>query len=490
MRNSKSAFWQSLVLSIVLLFSVCFGSALADEASNNKSSKIIGGVEASPGAWPWMGVLVTAGGELSQSFYCGASLIGSKWIVTAAHCVNGISASSIEVVLGVHNLATGSGERHTVKKIYVHPSYNSFSEDSDIALLELNESSSFQPISLVDAGMNIDGYTATVIGWGNMSATSSNYPDVLQQVEVPVVTNDECNENYSVLPWYDNPITDTMVCAGYDQGGKDSCQGDSGGPMMISHEGAWKLAGVVSWGEGCARPNFFGVYSRVSALRDFIDETIAEGDSGSNLAVYIPHITALAQDWKDYLQVDNPGNTAATITISLYNSGVLMYEQPHQVPGKTKSLIVLKDLTEYAQFGKITYTDPGLTFRLSTENISGTGAAEIFLSNELSSSLNCYFSDFLSLVAWKGLVITNFSNTTATLTLTAIGNGATLGQTTVTLGSYFKTAGLHASWFPGVSVNDIDWISITSSNGDLCGLTVSGTADSATLVMVPGVPEQ
>jgi secreted trypsin-like serine protease len=115
------------------------------------------------------------------------------------------------------------------------------------------------------------GKKAYVTGWGNTSTNSDVYPVDLREVKVPFVSRATCNARKS----YNGEISSVMICAGYQEGGKDSCQGDSGGPLLVRHKRKWRLqAGVVSWGIGCARPYKYGVYSNLplakKGLREFI----------------------------------------------------------------------------------------------------------------------------------------------------------------------------------------------------------------------------
>merc|ERR1711942_613897 len=124
------------------------------------------------------------------------------------------------------------------------------------------------PLTMNDYVQGVDlppaGHTATgeciVSGWGTLSEGGST-PDVLQKVSVPIVTDDECRDAYGA-----SQIEDSMICAGVQAVGKDSCQGDSGGPFACDDTGSRYLAGVVSWGYGCARPNYPGVYTEVHTL--------------------------------------------------------------------------------------------------------------------------------------------------------------------------------------------------------------------------------
>ncbi|MEZ4517030.1 MAG: serine protease [Chloroflexota bacterium] len=236
-----------------------------------------GGEEAEPGAWPFQVALIHAGGDPYDDQFCGGSLISPSWVVTAAHCVDGDNPDDIEVLAGIHNLKTPDPgfQRIAIADIHVHPAYNPDTEDSDIALIKLATQAAFRgsqgavlPIGgvvPVDAGTGAPtGTIATVIGWGNVRGQpipgGIDYPDTLHQVEVPIISNADCNQSYY------NEITPNMICAGYEEGGKDSCQGDSGGPLVIKtiqHKpGNWPV--LLGWGSGCAYPGFPGVYTRVS----------------------------------------------------------------------------------------------------------------------------------------------------------------------------------------------------------------------------------
>jgi V8-like Glu-specific endopeptidase len=227
---------------------------------------IVGGVEATPGAWPFMAVLYSRGNSPYDGQFCGGSLIASKWVLTAAHCVASESETSIEVGLGIHNLQTDSGERHRVKRIIRHPQYDASTEDYDAALLELETVSAYQPLAIYDGSSSLTAVPATAIGWGLTNPNNEeSYTAELRQVTVPIVAQSICSAAY-----IQEGVTDRMLCAGYTQGGKDSCQGDSGGPLVISDNSVLKLAGIVSWGDVCAAAGSYGVYSRVSALASWI----------------------------------------------------------------------------------------------------------------------------------------------------------------------------------------------------------------------------
>jgi trypsin len=159
-----------------------------------------------------------------------------------------------------------------IKQVIKHPSYESRNQfDHDYALIELEGSSRFSPIQLNgDGGVldPLDDLAAITAGWGSLYEGGGAAP-VLMKVEVPIQSDEKCQAAYP------GDITDTMICAGLDEGGKDSCQGDSGGPLLVQMEdGTPLLVGVVSWGYGCARPQRFGVYSKVSQVFQWIADTI------------------------------------------------------------------------------------------------------------------------------------------------------------------------------------------------------------------------
>uniref|UniRef100_A0AAR2J459 Peptidase S1 domain-containing protein n=1 Tax=Pygocentrus nattereri TaxID=42514 RepID=A0AAR2J459_PYGNA len=238
------------------------------------NTKIVGGQDASPGSWPWQVSLQT-----NDFHFCGGSLINSNWVLTAAHCFASITASQVTVYLGDQSLSNQTSNPNVVSRsvsqLIIHPNYSSSTHDSDLALLKLSSSVTFTnyitPICLAAAGSKFFNGTLTwVTGWGNTAdGVSLPSPKTLLEVQIPVVGNRKCNCLYGV-----GDITDNMVCAGLLAGGKDSCQGDSGGPLVSKQSGVWVQAGIVSFGIGCAQPNYPGLYTRVSQYQDWINQQI------------------------------------------------------------------------------------------------------------------------------------------------------------------------------------------------------------------------
>ncbi|MEA2605100.1 MAG: transrane protease serine [Acidobacteriota bacterium] len=246
-----------------------------------KAPKIVGGSVAAAGAYPWqvsLGVSWIA--NPYDAHFCGGSVYSASWIITAAHCVRDNQPEDVSIVAGTNVLRPGS-VRHNVRRIIVHKAYVPATSDNDIALLEL-----FEPLALdaktraiplldkaAEATALIEDATLEVAGWGATNEGGDPVKD-LRFVRVPFVTRDTCNRPLA----YNGQISNNMICAGPLAGGTDSCQGDSGGPLSVVSASP-VLAGVVSWGEGCARPNKVGVYTRVPQYVDWIRGCTVKPDS-------------------------------------------------------------------------------------------------------------------------------------------------------------------------------------------------------------------
>ncbi|MGZ3653429.1 MAG: serine protease [Bdellovibrionota bacterium] len=223
---------------------------------------IVGGQDAAKGEFPF----IVSMQDSSGSHFCGGSLIKKNWVLTAAHCVT--EGSPAQVVIGLldRTQPDSAVETFRIEQTIVHPKNDSSKMDYDFALLKLSGDSKFEPVSLNSE--EIRGATDFVTaGWGTTADGGFELPNMLQKVTVPFVADDVCAKAYP------GQTTDTMICAGLQQGGKDSCQGDSGGPLLMGSGADRKLVGVVSWGEGCARPDKFGVYGKVSAAAQWINDT-------------------------------------------------------------------------------------------------------------------------------------------------------------------------------------------------------------------------
>nr|XP_054763582.1 enteropeptidase-like [Lytechinus pictus] len=264
-------------------------------AYNPYQPRVVGGVNAQEGEFPWMAYLYNE--DYGQ--YCGATLISSEWIVTAAHCLWGITDLLDSVVMGDLHLSINSEQHLTIAPddIFIHPEYNDTLLNADIALIKLSEHVSFseyvRPACLSQTLHEETDYTTCIIaGWGN---TEHDEADNLQKATVRLIEVERCKELYEVPDDYD---TGYLVCAGFERGGIDTCQGDSGGPLVCEGaDGRWHLTGVTSFGNGCADPGFPGIYARVSTLLPFLESILLK-----NLME-----TISLEDQDDEVQITSPG---------------------------------------------------------------------------------------------------------------------------------------------------------------------------------------
>jgi secreted trypsin-like serine protease len=238
---------------------VVVSTASADPGSGNQA-RIVGGGRASLSDHPYAVYLTDAGGNQ----YCGAVIVSSTAVATAAHCAKAVDRKDVRVVAGREDKRTGDGQVLTVSKIWISKGYSDPTTGNDVAVLTVRGQFDYRPAKLPDSGDSAsyrEGTQATVLGWGRV-ADGGDRSDYLRSAQVPVIGDKDCNSDYNV---YDPK---TMVCAGYADGGVDACQGDSGGPLVVGDT----LIGLVSFGDGCGKAGKPGVYTRVSAYVDDIDQ--------------------------------------------------------------------------------------------------------------------------------------------------------------------------------------------------------------------------
>jgi len=252
--------------------------------SHLDSQRLIGGQEAIPHSWPWQ-VFVKIEGK-SGGYDCGGSIIGKRWILTAAHCVPYRPVPSMSYVYaGIHTIHTGPRQKLKVKRVIVHEKYGfPILDNNDIALIELERDLEFtpkvQPICMPDKSLCLPhGLKCAATGWGVTDKFGTQIPNELNEVAVKLIEKEHCESMHSD---YSGQLSDQMICAGYKEGGKDACLGDSGGPLacQVEENGPWVLYGITSWGIGCGDPLHPGVYTRVTELVEWI-----ETHSGVNPAI-------------------------------------------------------------------------------------------------------------------------------------------------------------------------------------------------------------
>ncbi|XP_053362886.1 transmembrane protease serine 5 [Clarias gariepinus] len=243
-----------------------------DCGTRAKVPRIIGGVEATLGRWPWQVSLY-----YSNRHTCGGSIITSQWIITAAHCVSTYRLHHVFNWIVYAGIVTRNAAKlaqyisYSVEKIIYNKDYNHRSHDSDIALMKLknplNFSDTIRPVCLPQYDHELPGGTLCWIsGWGYTQSEDVHIPDTLKEAQVPLISTKKCNSSCM----YNGEITKRMLCAGNTEVNVDACQGDSGGPLVCQDNNVWRLVGVVSWGTGCAEANHPGVYTKVSAFLGWI----------------------------------------------------------------------------------------------------------------------------------------------------------------------------------------------------------------------------
>ncbi|WP_317446128.1 serine protease [Streptomyces collinus] len=244
----------------VLVATAAAATALvASPTATAAPQPIVGGTTTTTTAYPFVMQITDASG----SQFCGGTLVAARKVVTAAHCMVGETTSSVRVVGGRTNLNGTDGTVSKVGKIWVNPDYSNATDGDDVAVLTLTTSMPYKPAPYVTSsqtGLYASGTTARILGWGTTSENGSS-SNQLRTATVPIVSDSSCKSSYGT-----DFVKSDMVCAGYTSGGVDTCQGDSGGPLLIGGV----LAGITSWGEGCAEAGYPGVYTRLTTFSDLV----------------------------------------------------------------------------------------------------------------------------------------------------------------------------------------------------------------------------
>jgi secreted trypsin-like serine protease len=287
-----------LAVQLLLLAGLFAGPSGQAQAEDIDTDMIVGGQPAEEGKYPWQVRLYSSMDD--QIGFCGGSIIGDQWILTAGHCVLDTEA----VVVGYGSIDRTQTKKIPSAKIIVHPAYLA-GEKADIALIKLAKPiPNAAAISLADPAQERRfmpaGAKVTVTGWGAIwdfpafenavqvmagrSALSERKlltdeelqaPRKLHEVDVEVIDGNECKTVYQSLQVSAFTIGDTEICATGPSGGKDSCFGDSGGPLVVAadNERGFTQVGIVSWGPQCGNPLYPGVYTRVSSFADWVKQT-------------------------------------------------------------------------------------------------------------------------------------------------------------------------------------------------------------------------
>ncbi|MER6983836.1 serine protease [Streptomyces carpinensis] len=235
----------------------------AGAAPRTVPQPIIGGTPTTTTAYPFVMQLTDASGRQ----FCGGTLVAATKVVTAAHCVAGESTAGVRVVGGRTYLDGTDGTVSQVSGIWVDPHYTDAASGDDVAVVTLSTAMPYATakyVSPADTGVYAAGTTARVLGWGTTSEGGSS-SNQLRTATVPVVSDAGCASSYG-----SDFVASDMVCAGYTSGGTDTCQGDSGGPLLVRGV----LAGITSWGNGCAGAGHPGVYTRMTTFSALVTAQI------------------------------------------------------------------------------------------------------------------------------------------------------------------------------------------------------------------------
>ncbi|KAG0730080.1 Trypsin-1 [Chionoecetes opilio] len=236
---------------LCLLVAAAFAAPSRKPTFRRGLNKIVGGQDAKPGQLPYQ----LSFQDTSYGFdfhFCGASIYKETWAVCAGHCVQGENMNNPDYL-----------KESILSQIIQHEDYNGFTISNDISLLKLSTPLKFNAnVAAIELQSQKDYIgDCDVSGWGTTKEGGSS-PSVLKYAVIPTVTDEACREAYG-----SSEIDDSMICAGLPEGGKDACQGDSGGPLACGG----LLTGIVSWGNGCARPDYPGVYSEVAYFKDWVE---------------------------------------------------------------------------------------------------------------------------------------------------------------------------------------------------------------------------
>jgi len=288
-------------------------------AAPSPAAGIIGGTPAAAGAYPFMVSLQAL--NAGDAHFCGGSLVDREWVLTAAHCVHAPAPAEFRVVVGATRLSAGDGEVRRPVEIRVHPDYDGdATHGADIALVRLSapvdDIAPIEPVRPAERAQWQAGDPATVIGWGVTSEAAKAPSDELRSVRVAIRADSEMADPVAYGGAF---LASDMVGAGRTGGGADGCFGDSGGPLVIGRSPNLRQVGIVSFGAGCGRPGYPGVFSRLGEgrIRAFADSLIPlrpapvrvrEGETARfTLALARPSTLPVSVRWATVGETATPG---------------------------------------------------------------------------------------------------------------------------------------------------------------------------------------
>ncbi|CEF67615.1 Peptidase S1 domain and Peptidase S1A, chymotrypsin-type family and Trypsin-like cysteine/serine peptidase domain-containing protein [Strongyloides ratti] len=245
----------------------------------SQSSRIVGGSKALNNSWPWIGQIVNENG----THVCGSTLVGKRFLLTAAHCFGDVKSKNdiyenYSVLLGSNE--RNKGEKYEIETISIHPYYkrNFIAYEYDIAIIKLTEPVNInKKITPIKISKNpVNRYRVCVVaGWG-MTSEDGDQATFLKELQLPVLSNEICND---FMHYRGLVNTLSSFCAGYSDGRDDACKGDSGGPLMCLDNESWEIHGIVSWGVGCAKRGYPGIYTSVYLVKSWIFSEIIKLNS-------------------------------------------------------------------------------------------------------------------------------------------------------------------------------------------------------------------